>query len=60
VKGRFVKRSVEVNPQQEDGTETSAVPEIVNDHMPDVNDPDAGFCPTLEQPYRRSRRHTVT
>jgi CCT motif len=28
--------------------------------MPDVNDPDAGFVPTEEQPYRRLRRHTVT
>jgi hypothetical protein len=60
VKGRFVKRSIEVNlPQQEDGT-TTTVPVVVIDHMPDVNDPDAGFCPTVDQPYRRSRRHTVT
>jgi hypothetical protein len=28
--------------------------------MPDVNDPDAGFCPTDDQPYRRRRRHTIT
>jgi hypothetical protein len=28
--------------------------------MPDVTDPDAGFCPTDEQPYRRVRRHTIT
>ena len=28
--------------------------------MPDVSDPDAGFCPTDEQPYRRLRRHTIT
>ena len=28
--------------------------------MPDVTDPDAGFCPTDEQPYRRTRRHTIT
>jgi CCT motif len=28
--------------------------------MPDVNDPDAGFVPTEDQPYRRLRRHTVT
>jgi len=28
--------------------------------MPDVTDPDAGFCPTNEQPYRRLRRHTIT
>lgn len=28
--------------------------------MPDVNDPDAGFKPTASQPYRRTRRHTIT
>jgi CCT motif len=28
--------------------------------MPDVNDPDAGFAPTADQPYRRLRRSTVT
>lgn len=27
--------------------------------MPDVNDPEAGFKPTLNQPYRRTRRHTI-
>jgi hypothetical protein len=44
------------------GTTSTTVPaSIINeDHMPDVNDPDAGFCPTIDQPYRRSRRHTVT
>jgi hypothetical protein len=31
------------------------------DHpMPDVNDSEAGFYPTEDQPYRRLRRHTVT
>lgn len=28
--------------------------------MPDVSDPDAGFCPTDDQPFRRLRRHTIT
>ena len=28
--------------------------------MPDTNDPDAGFCPTDEQPFRRVRRYTIT
>ena len=28
--------------------------------MPDINDPDAGFCPTSDQPFRRTRRHTIT
>jgi hypothetical protein len=26
----------------------------------DVNDPEAGFKPTESQPYRRTRRHTIT
>lgn len=28
--------------------------------MPDVNDPDAGFSTTDDQPYRRTRRYTIT
>lgn len=28
--------------------------------MPDTSDPDAGFCPTDEQPFRRVRRYTIT
>ena len=28
--------------------------------MPDVNDPEAGFAPTEDQPYRRLRRYTIT
>ena len=31
-----------------------------DEEMPDVTDPDAGFCPTDDQPYRRLRRHTIT
>jgi len=45
----------------------SSIPEDIeisqgdNDtEMPDVSDPDAGFCPTSDQPYRRVRRHTIT
>ena len=34
--------------------------EDVDVDMPDVNDPEAGFQPTLSQPYRRTRRHTIT
>jgi hypothetical protein len=43
--------------------ESSEVEENVDDkdaEMPDINDPDAGFCPTDEQPFRRTRRHTIT
>lgn len=45
----------------------SSIPEDIeigqdeNDtEMPDVSDPDAGFCPTDDLPYRRVRRHTIT
>mmetsp|Transcript_11159 Transcript_11159/g.26891 ORF Transcript_11159/g.26891 Transcript_11159/m.26891 type:complete len:385 (-) Transcript_11159:30-1184(-) len=39
----------------------SSVGETAKDaEMPDVADPDAGFCPTEYQPYRRTRRHTIT
>lgn len=31
-----------------------------DDDMPDVTDPEAGFVPTEDQPYRRLRRHTIT
>ena len=48
VKGRFVKRSnLPVKPP-------------VDEDMPDINDPEAGFVPTEDLPYRRLRRHTIT
>lgn len=31
-----------------------------DDEMPDVTDVEAGFEPTEDQPYRRTRRHTIT
>jgi hypothetical protein len=34
--------------------------EVSDVDMPDVSDPDAGFRPTASQPYRRTRRHTIT
>lgn len=41
--------------------EDTEVPQGDDDtEMPDVNDPDAGFRPTDDQPYRRMRRHTIT
>jgi hypothetical protein len=43
----------QVHNKAEDGVDEDA-------DMPDVNDPDAGFCPTDDQPYRRLRRHTIT
>ena len=76
VKGRFVKRSTEEEAKaktEEDGAEMTTIgaaegekehdennSEGADEDMPDVNDPDAGFCPTEDQPYRRTRRHTIT
>jgi hypothetical protein len=74
VKGRFVKRSTEqaaktktvssIPESEEADYETADLldkEEAANDEdMPDVNDPEAGFCPTEDQPYRRLRRHTIT
>jgi hypothetical protein len=61
VKGRFVKREVE----QSTGTSPSLMPvseegKDMDTDMPDVNDPDAGFKPTASQPFKRTRRHTIT
>ena len=36
------------------------VQEDMDVEMPDVSDPDAGFNPTTSQPFRRTRRHTIT
>ena len=47
VKGRFVKRNLPTM-------------DLTTEDMPDVDDPEAGFAPTDEQPYRRVRRHTIT
>jgi len=67
VKGRFVKRSEQeqlardrkkvagANGDEMDHGETRS-----DEEMPNVNDPEAGFAPTVDQPYRRLRRHTVT
>jgi hypothetical protein len=67
VKGRFVKRSTESLSEitMNDSASSPAPPESVEEKipevdMPDVNNPEAGFCPTEEQPYRRMRRHTIT
>jgi hypothetical protein len=70
VKGRFVKRSTEQQakemaeaPTKESAEEEQTTPETsehADEDMPDVTDPEAGFCPTEDQPYRRTRRHTIT
>ncbi|KAL3921516.1 MAG: hypothetical protein SGILL_002707 [Bacillariaceae sp.] len=71
VKGRFVKRST-LEAQKKHAASKSSVSfsldltveqpslEQGDEDMPDVEDPDAGFCPTEDQPYRRRRRHTIT
>lgn len=70
MKGRFVKRSEqekllkEIEMQKENGGCTGD--ELLKDmsttdsDMPDIDDPEAGFCPTEDLPYRRLRRHTIT
>lgn len=76
VKGRFVKRATEQEAKlAKIANNKPSVPSIPEDSnldpastdtvckdedMPDVNDPDAGFCPTDDQPFRRLRRHTIT
>jgi hypothetical protein len=70
VKGRFVKKEEQAKLAAltptipEDGLyvspESSEVEDDGDSVMPDVSDPDAGFCPTDDLPYRRTRRHTIT
>lgn len=59
VKGRFVKRS-EQEQLAKALAKKQAEEQQADADMPDVNDPDAGFAPTEDQPYRRLRRHTIT
>ena len=65
VKGRFVKRSEQEQlgrrqrQQPHEEAEKRVSDEDDDDDMPDVSDPEAGFCPTEDQPYRRMRRHTI-
>jgi hypothetical protein len=75
VKGRFVKRSeqellAKQLQAEADVTGTTTEDDFPNveessalapdEDMPDVNDPEAGFSPTEDMPYRRNRRHTIT
>jgi CCT motif len=68
VKGRFVSNHQQ-SPTKDNHeplattrptTTSVVVPVVITTMLPDVNDPDAGFCPTADQPYRRLRRHTLT
>ena len=68
VKGRFVKRSereqlrkqLEAEQAAENRASSPESDQAHDEDMPDVNDPEAGFSPTEDQPYRRLRRHTIT
>ena len=41
-------------------TPPNASDPMEEDGLPDVNDAEAGFEPTLDQPFRRTRRHTFS
>jgi hypothetical protein len=56
VKGRFVKQLEVI--KADDKKQDDEQP--FDEDMPDVNDPEAGFAPTPDMPYRRLRRHTIT
>ena len=74
VKGRFVKRSeqeqlareIQARAEQKVADDCAETPEKEKEQedrdvdMPDVTDPEAGFTPTEDQPYRRPRRYTIT
>ena len=49
-----------VTPDSSELEDNASSAVVKDEDMPDVNDPDAGFCPTDDQPYRRCRRHTIT
>ena len=59
-KAKVAKKVVfaSVTPDSTSENEKDEIPQDVD--MPDVNDPEAGFAPTADQPYRRIRRHTIT
>lgn len=63
-KGRSGKFSIPSIPESEVLTPESSVTDEGtlkhDEEMPDVSDPEAGFCPTDDQPFRRVRRHTIT
>jgi hypothetical protein len=52
--------SVLENEENKDTSTTSSSDEIEDDEMIDIHDSEAGFEPTEEQPYRRTRRYTIT
>lgn len=46
-----------VSPTPEDQPKNKVA--IIDDTFPVTNDAEAGFCPTVNAPFRRARRHTV-
>jgi hypothetical protein len=47
-------------PALDESSATASSSDVALDEdMPDVNDPEAGFSPTEDMPYRRNRRHTI-
>lgn len=60
VSGSFAEASPAPSPTPNTVNAMLPPPNVRMDGMPDVNDPEAGFCPTDDAPYRRARRHTIT
>jgi hypothetical protein len=57
------KKAIQSNSEEKEIVEDNdqLESEKTNDiDTPDVTDPEAGFCPTNELPYRRLRRYTIT
>ena len=63
---KTVNTSVPSIPESEEanfvtpGSSVEGSAQSKDEEMPDLKDPEAGFCPTEDQPYRRLRRHTIT
>ena len=60
VKGRFVKRTTEETAAKRDDSMSPLVDTSFLTPEVDMPDPEAGFVPTENQPFRRLRRHTIT
>ncbi len=75
VKGRFVKRSVETSrtgsppttgsplctvDERDEEEDDAQGQEPMDEDMPDVKNEEAGFEPSDDMPYRRTRRYTIT
>lgn len=46
--------------EREEAEKENSTQEDCDEEMLDIDDPEAGFVPTEDQPYRRLRRHTIT